>query len=144
VVADVDCVSADRVICLEWYGEGPPPASRWRRELRGSLSKEENDSIDIMLKRILGPKASREQPAETERRGPDLNELGYSDEDLFYILFGVPDERIWRVVEARARRTLFCRGHGGRADTERQGHTCHGTNPRIWISLSLVVTAGGA
>jgi hypothetical protein len=47
-----------------------------------------------MLKRVLDAKAKREQPAETERRGPDLGQLGYSDEDLFFILFGVPDERM--------------------------------------------------
>jgi hypothetical protein len=47
-----------------------------------------------MLKRILNAKPNQKQPAETERRGPDLNQLGYSDEDLFYILFGVPDERM--------------------------------------------------
>ena len=51
-------------------------------------------SSDIMLKRILNAKPNQKQPAETERRGPDLNQLGYSDEDLFYILFGVPDERM--------------------------------------------------
>ena len=30
-VADVDHVSGDRVICLEWYGEGTPPAPKWHR-----------------------------------------------------------------------------------------------------------------
>jgi hypothetical protein len=78
VVAAVD---GDRVVCLDWYGEGAPLAPRWRRELRGSLSKEENECIDITLKRILDAR-----PAETERRGPELEEHGYSDEDLFYIL----------------------------------------------------------
>ena len=54
----------------------------------------EKDSIDIMLKRVLDAKAKREQPAETERQGPDLEEHGYSDEDLFDILVGVPDPEI--------------------------------------------------
>jgi hypothetical protein len=68
-----------------------------RRELRGSLSKEESNSIDITLKRIRYAKPNQKQPAETERRGSDLEEHGYSDENLFYILFGVsvhdPDVR---------------------------------------------------
>ena len=93
-VADVDHVSRDRVICLEWYGEGPPPAPKWHKNLPHSLSKEENDSIDMALKRILDAKPNREQPAEGVQRGPDLDELGYSDKDLLYILFGVPDGRM--------------------------------------------------
>jgi hypothetical protein len=52
------------------------------------------DSVDIMLKRILGAKANRERPATAVRRGPDLHEFGCSDEDLFYVLFGVPDRRM--------------------------------------------------
>ena len=32
-----------------------------------------------MLKRVLDAKAKREQPAETERRGPDLEEHGRID-----------------------------------------------------------------
>jgi hypothetical protein len=60
------------------------------------LSKEENDSIDITLKRILDAKPNREQPAAGVQRGPYLDELGYSDEDLLYILFGVPDGRMIR------------------------------------------------
>jgi hypothetical protein len=51
-----------------------------------------------------------------------------------------------RVHGSRQRRggLVGCRssaaGRQGRADPERQSHTRHGTNPRIWISLSLVVT----
>jgi hypothetical protein len=93
-LAGVNYVSGDRVICLEWYGEGTPPAPKWHEDLQRGLSKEENDSIDITLKRILDAKPNREQPAEGVQRGPDLDELGYSDEDLLYILFGVPDGRM--------------------------------------------------
>jgi hypothetical protein len=39
------------------------------------------------------PKKGR-QPAEGVQRGPDLDELGCSDKDLLYILFGVPDGRM--------------------------------------------------
>jgi hypothetical protein len=42
----------------------------------------------------LEAKPNQKAPAETERRGPDFHELGYSDEDLFHMLFGVPDERM--------------------------------------------------
>ena len=30
------------------------------------------------------------------QRGPDADELGYSDGDLLYVLFGVPDGRMIR------------------------------------------------
>jgi hypothetical protein len=95
-VADVDYVSGDRVICLEWYGKGPPPAPRWRNDLRYSLSKEERDSIDVGLQRILDTKPDQEQSAGAEGRGRDLDEFGYSDEDLLHALFGVPDGRLIR------------------------------------------------
>ena len=98
-ITDVDYVLGDRVICLDWYSEGPPPAPRWRRDLRLSQSKEEKHSIDIMLKRILDTKSN--QPAATERRGPEPDVLGYSDEDFWYILFGVPDGRMIRKEAAR-------------------------------------------
>src|SRR6516165_8102080 len=96
-VADVDHVSGDRVICLEWYGEGTPPASKWHKDLQRSLRKEENDSVDITLQRIIDAKPDREQPAGIGRIGLDHDELdGCSDEDIFYILFGVPDGRMIR------------------------------------------------
>jgi hypothetical protein len=57
----------------------------------------ETDSIEIVLTRILDAKRKRKQPAaEAVQRGPDLDELGYSDEDLLYVLFGVPDGRMIR------------------------------------------------
>jgi hypothetical protein len=93
-IANIDYLPGDRVICLEWFGEDPPPAPKWHEDLQRSLSREENDSIDITLKRILDAKLNREQPAAGVQLGPDLDELGYSDEDLLYILFGVPDGRI--------------------------------------------------
>ena len=96
-VADVEHVSGDRVICLEWYGEGTPPAPKWHKDLQRSLRKEENDSIDITLQRIIDAKPDREQPAGIGRIGLDHDELdGCSDEDIFYILFGVPDGRMIR------------------------------------------------
>ena len=80
----------DRVVCFEWFGSGAPPQPQWRSDLRHWLSKEESDSIDIMIQRILDRKPNREQPAAGVQRGPDLDELGYSDEDLLYILLECP------------------------------------------------------
>ena len=94
-VASVRYAPGDRVICLEWYGEGLPPAPKWHRDLRG-LGEEEDNSIEIMLNRNLDAKPGRKEVAEVERCGlnPDLH--SYSDEDFLYILCGVPDGRMIR------------------------------------------------
>jgi hypothetical protein len=89
-LANANYVPGDRVICLEWYGDGPPPSPRWCRDTR-SLSKEETDSMEIMVNRVLDALPKREQLAGTERRGSDVDLSSYSEQDLDYILFGVPD-----------------------------------------------------
>ena len=96
-LSKVDYGPVDRVICFEWFGSGTPPQPQWRSDLRHSLSKEESDSIEVMLNRILDAKPKREEPAETRQKGHDRDDLtGCSDEDLFYILYGVPDGRMIR------------------------------------------------
>ena len=93
---NVDYGPGDRVVCFEWFGSGAPPQPQWRGDLR-NWSKEENDSIDIMLKRIIDAKPSREQDAGTERTAHDHDELySCSDEEMFYVLFGVPDGKLFR------------------------------------------------
>ena len=89
-LANASYVPGDRVICLEWYGDGPPPSPRWCRDSR-SLSKEENDSIETMVNCALDASPKREQLTGTERRGSDVDLSSYSEQDLDYILFGVPD-----------------------------------------------------
>jgi hypothetical protein len=91
-LANASYIAGDRVICREWYGDGPPPAPRWCKD--SSLSKEENASIEIMLERLLDAKPHREQLTGTERPGADPDLLRYSSDDLLYILFGVPDGRM--------------------------------------------------
>ena len=94
---NVDYGPGDRVVCFEWFGTSAPPQPQWRRDLRDSLSKEESDSIDFMLQRILDAKPDRRQAAGTGRIGLDHDELERcSDEEIFCILFGVPDGRMIR------------------------------------------------
>src|SRR6478672_6027341 len=84
-IANIDYLPGDRVICLEWFGEDPPPAPKWHEDLQRSLSREANDSIDIMLKRIIDAK-----PTGNVQRVPDRDEFDRcSDEEIFYLLFGV-------------------------------------------------------
>ena len=86
----------DRVVCFEWLGKGQPPQPQWRGDLR-NWSKEENDSIDIMLKRIIDASPNRERTAGTELTAHAREELERcSDEELLYAVFGVPDGRLFR------------------------------------------------
>jgi hypothetical protein len=89
-LGDVSYAPGDRVVCLEWYGEGSPPAPKWRKDL-SSLSKEEDDSFETMLKRELDACRGREEVVEAERRSSGSRLRGYSYENLCYMLFGVPD-----------------------------------------------------
>jgi hypothetical protein len=94
---NLDYGPGDRVVCFEWFGTSPPPQPQWRSDLRHWQSKEESDSIDIMIKRILDAKPDRRQAAGTGRTGSDHDELERcSDEEIFYLLFGVPDGRMIR------------------------------------------------
>ena len=56
---NVDYGPGDRVVCFEWFGSGAPPQPQWRSDLRHWQSKEESDSIDIMIQRILDGKPER-------------------------------------------------------------------------------------
>jgi hypothetical protein len=87
----------DRVVCFEWFGSGAPPHPQWRSDLRESLSKEEHDSIDTMLRRILDAKRHQVEPDGAERTAHDHDEIErYSDEEMFHMMWGVPNGRAIR------------------------------------------------
>jgi hypothetical protein len=93
---NVDYGPGDRVVCFEWFGTSAPPQPQWRSDLR-NWGKEENDSIDIMLKRIIDASPNRERTAGTELTAHGREELERcSDEELLYAVFGVPDGRLFR------------------------------------------------
>ena len=79
----------DRVICLEWYGEGPLPQPKWHRSVSRGLSKEEDASVEIMVTRMLDASPEDMRRAHEGRRGPDPDLRGYSDDELLHALFGV-------------------------------------------------------
>jgi len=84
---NVDYGPGDRVVCFEWFGTSAPPQPQWRRDLRDSLSKEESDSIDFMLQRILDAKPDRRQAAGTGRTGSDHDELERCSDRKFSTFF---------------------------------------------------------
>jgi hypothetical protein len=75
----------DRVICVEWDGDGPLPEPSWHRGLRLNLSKVEDDSLTRALEAL--PSSGREA-FEAGHLSKPLRE--YTDLELWYCLFGVP------------------------------------------------------
>jgi len=79
-----------RVICLEWYGEGPLPPPKWHRSVSQGLSKEEDASVEIMVTRILDAATPEDmRRADEGRRGPNPDLRGYSDDEILQMAFGV-------------------------------------------------------
>jgi len=94
---NVDYGPRDRVVCFEWFGSGAPPQPQWRSNLRHWQSKEESDSIDIMIQRILDGKPERPRAVGAGRTGSDHDELERcSDEEMFHMMWGVPNGRAIR------------------------------------------------
>ena len=63
-LADAKFSAGDRVICFEWFGDGPPPAPRWHRNQRVEFSPEEQRSIDRALYSLVDTK---------EKSAPDID-----------------------------------------------------------------------
>jgi hypothetical protein len=96
-LSKVDYGPGDRVVCFEWFGSGAPPQPQWRSDLRHSLSKEESDSIDIMLKRIIDGKPQQEKTADGGRSPPAHDEFERcSDEEVFHMMWGVPNGKAFK------------------------------------------------
>ena len=82
----------DRVIVLEWFGDGPLPAPRWLGS-RSEFSVIENEYLDRSITRRI---ESREE--NDHQREPGFAELPHfpadrirelSNNDLLHMLFGV-------------------------------------------------------
>jgi hypothetical protein len=80
----------DRVICVEWFGEGTPPAPRWySQRLSSELGAVESEYLMRSLKRVKEGDRPRdpgfaELPLVSAHRAREL-----ADNDLLYMLFGV-------------------------------------------------------
>lgn len=79
----------DRVICLEWFGDGALPAPKWHRErLSSELGAVENQYLTRSLERV-GDDRPRdpgfaELPPVSANRAREL-----ADNDLLHLAFGV-------------------------------------------------------
>jgi hypothetical protein len=58
-------ISGDRVICFEWFGDGPPPLPKWHCNMRAGFSPEEESYIERGLQQIVSvslPIAAADHP----------------------------------------------------------------------------------
>ena len=81
-VADAKFSGEDRVICFEWFGDGPPPAPKWHRNIRAEFSPEEQDFVDRALQQIID-----DSPPVTKLDSPWLCNM--TDGELLHYLWGV-------------------------------------------------------
>jgi len=87
--ADGKFAAGDRVVCLEWFGKGIPPAPRWYAErLSSELGAIENEFLTRSLDRVLEGGRPRDpgflDPPVSEQRAREL-----ADNDLLHMIFGV-------------------------------------------------------
>ena len=91
-VSEAKFAPGDRVICLEWFGDGPLPAPRWHSKGL-ELSAIENEYLKRAIDRRI---ESREE--EDHQREPGFAEFPnfpadrireLSNNDLLHMLFGV-------------------------------------------------------
>ena len=82
--------AGDRVICVEWFGEDPPPAPRWHGErLSKELPRQQYDYITRSLQRLVEAEPLRDSgfapvPFVQANRLVEL-----SDNELLHCAFGV-------------------------------------------------------
>jgi hypothetical protein len=88
---EAEFAPGDRVICLEWFGDGPLPAPRWH-DKGLKLSGVEDDYLQRALTRRT------ESRDDGHQREPGFAELPHfpadrmrelSNNDLLYMIFGV-------------------------------------------------------
>ncbi len=82
-------VAGDRVICVEWFGDGPLPGPKWYRErLSSQLGAVENGYLDRSLDRMSGDRTRDPGFAEIPPLlGKQACEI--PDNDLLHMVFGV-------------------------------------------------------
>ncbi|MVT52524.1 hypothetical protein GPL17_18755 [Bradyrhizobium yuanmingense] len=85
----VKFATGDRVICLEWFGEGPLPEPKWYRErLSSELGAAENEYLTRSLERVQQNRPRdpgfAEHPPVSANRAREL-----TDNDLLHMAFGV-------------------------------------------------------
>jgi hypothetical protein len=80
----------DRVICLEWFGDGPLPAPRWYRDrLTSEFGVTEKESLDRSVDRV-GEDGRQPDPGFADIPHVPAGRLReLPDNDLLHMIFGI-------------------------------------------------------
>jgi hypothetical protein len=86
IAAGTHASRARKIICVEWFGEGPLPEPRWLKGGRHrDLPEHEWRSVDEALRRRVALYPERVEPDIRERE----QMVQMSDNELLYHIFGV-------------------------------------------------------
>lgn len=87
-LADAKFATGGRVVCFEWFGDGPPPAPKWHRNSRPDFSREEESYITYALRKLVDESPlSPKDRAWVDRQAQELT--GMNDGELLHESFGV-------------------------------------------------------
>ena len=85
----------DRVICLEWFGDGPLPAPRWYRDrLTSEFGVTEKESLDRSLNSVGEDGRQRDPGFADIPHVPARRLCELPDNDLLHMIFGI---RTWKL-----------------------------------------------
>jgi hypothetical protein len=85
--AGAQIAAGDRAICVEWFGEKPPPAPRWYRHLRLEMDPAEYEYVNRSLERLGDTHRQSGFAPMPQIAQHRLAEL--TDNELLYIALGV-------------------------------------------------------
>jgi hypothetical protein len=89
-VATAKIAVGDKVICAEWFGDGPMPCPHWYgKRLSSELGSTEYEYIIRSLHRLIEAEPQREPGFAPIPAVPDHRIAEFSDNDLLHICLGV-------------------------------------------------------
>jgi hypothetical protein len=79
--------AGDKAICAEWFGESPPPAARWYRQLSSDMDRTEYDYVNRSLARLSDE--NRQSGFAPVPNVPHHRLVELTDNELLHIALGV-------------------------------------------------------
>jgi hypothetical protein len=87
-VANAVYAAGDKMICAEWFGDLPPPAPKWYRDMWFEMDRIEFDYITRSIGRLK--EALRREPNYVPSpHARDHRASGLTNDELLHICFGV-------------------------------------------------------
>jgi hypothetical protein len=87
-VANAAYAAGDKMICVEWFGEMPPPAPKWYRDMWFEMDRIEYDYITRSVDRLV--EAFRREPGYVPSpHAPDYRASEITNNELLHICLEV-------------------------------------------------------